>query len=622
MKFTAADLKKSGFFSDIDIHLSEFLSAAGGEESPLFKLTVMMLSSRLNSGDVCLSLDDVAEKPLSYFFGEDSDDENNYRDILIPSKKEILSVLDKSKAVGVEGDYLPLILEDGNNLYFHKYNSFENLLAENIKRLAVNKSDAGDISDIKNTFSILFPSADGETDWQGVAAYSALSGGITVISGGPGTGKTSTVVKILALIVESGIKSGRDVSISLAAPTGKAAARLKDAVSSVLSGLPVGDDIKMSIPSETFTIHRLLGSLKDSHEFRHNKNNPLPHDVIVVDECSMGDMALMCRLLDALKPGAQVILLGDRNQLSSVEGGAVFGDLCGLMDDVYTKRFLDRGRSHLGINISVPEAENAEPGPMNDAQVVLKKSWRFGGKTGIGILAELVKNGDADGAVDILHDESYPDVYMTDGISIEAVSNSYRNIARSFISVLDYSGVPIEEKISKLINGISILTALRRGWSGIEGMNAMAENVLYNMGVIEPAGKFYPGRPVMISRNDYPLSLFNGDIGIVSGNNHADVVFSDGEGKTRSINPSRLPEHETAFAMTIHKSQGSEFDNVLVVMPDKWNMIMTRELLYTAVTRARCGVIIASGEDVLKDMILTPAKRMSGLRRKIWGATG
>ncbi len=614
MNLSIDDLKNTGCFSDIDIHLARFLSAAGGESSPLFYLIVMMLSSRLSSGDVCLSLDDIENKSLAYFFGDDGT--GSFDKITIPSKREILSSLKKSRTVGEVESYLPLILEEESKLYFQKYHSFENSLARHIKGLAGSKVSAADMSDLKGTFLRLFPLLAGETDWQSAAAYSALSRGITVISGGPGTGKTSTVVKILALIAESGIKSGKETIISLAAPTGKAAARLREAVNTAIADLPVSDEVKRVIPSETFTIHRLLGSIRNSHEFRHNNSNPLPHDVVVVDECSMGDMALMCRLVQSVKPGAQLILLGDKDQLSSVEGGAVFGDLCGDVEGVYTQDFIDQGRKIFGINFPDASETDYQAGVMNDALIVLKKSYRFSGRSGIGLLAELIKKGDADGALEILNDKGYPDVKFAGGTSTKQISSIYSEAASSIVSEMNCS---TEEKILSLISRYSILTATRRGNYGAEGMNLMAESVLFNLGVIEPESRFYTGRPVMISRNDYSLSLFNGDIGITSGKDSVEVVFPGSDDEQRIVHPSRLPEHETAFAMTIHKSQGSEFDNILVVMPGKWNMVMTRELLYTAVTRARRGVVIAAGSEIVREMILTPTRRMSGLKQKLWG---
>jgi len=615
MGFSIDDLKNTGYFSEIDFHLADFLSSRGGEKSPVFRLTVMMLSSRLNSGDVCLSLPDIGGKPLSYFFGSSED---AGREIIIPFENEISEALAGSAAVGGVESYLPLILDTNKKLYFHKYFTFENRLAGLVAGLARSKSVPEDLTGIKKTFQLLFPELHGETDWQSVAAYSALTGGITVISGGPGTGKTSTVVKILALVAGAAPDNGKEITIALAAPTGKAAARLREAVNRALQTLPVNEQVRKIIPSETYTVHRLLGSIRNSHEFRFNSENPLAHDVVVVDECSMGDMALMCRLVQALKPGARLILLGDRDQLSSVEGGAVFGDLCGPAEGVYTKEFADAGKKHLGLNLKVSTEENINATVMKNALVVLNKSYRFSGRSGIGILADLIKKGDADGVTEILNDESYPDVRFAGGNTLELIGNIYKYEVNGIISGMKCT---VEEKISLLIESFSILTATRRGFYGAEGMNSLAERVLFSLGVISPDRKFYPGRPVMISNNDYTLSLFNGDIGITSGSDRGEVVFAGADGMPRTVHPSRLPGHETAFAMTIHKSQGSEFNNVLVVLPGKWNTVMTRELLYTAVTRARNAVVIAADSDIVKEMVLTPTRRMSGLREKLWGLT-
>ncbi len=615
MNLSITELKNTGCFSDTDIHLADFLSFIGKEGSPVFYLAVLMLSSRLNSGDVCISLDDIAGKPLSYFFGDDGT--GTYDGIVIPSKDQLAAALNKSSAVGNSDSYLPLILDTQGRLYFQKYHSFENSLADSIKKLAGDKKQHVDISNVKDSFLRLFGTKPGVTDWQSIAAYSALSGGITVITGGPGTGKTSTVVKILALIAENSVKNGREVLISMAAPTGKAAARLREAVTAALDVLPVSDNVKRMIPSETFTVHRLLGPIRDSREFRHNSRNPLVHDVVVVDECSMCDMALMCRLVSAVKPGAQLILLGDRDQLSSVEGGAVFADLCGYTGSFYSKNFITKAKEIFGLDIPADGGEREGAALLNDALVVLKKSYRFSGQSGIGILSEMIKKGDAHGAIEILNDGAYPDVYFACGNSARVVGEEYREHASGILSGI---GTSAEDRIRLLINSLVILTATRSGIYGAERMNSVAEGVLYNIGVIDPAEKFYRGRPVMISRNDYSLSLFNGDIGITSSDGAAKVVFPATDGEERIVHPSRLPEHETAFSMTIHKSQGSEFDRVLIVLPDRWNMVMTRELLYTAVTRAKNGIVISASEDIVREMISTPTKRMSGLKQKLWGS--
>jgi len=610
VNFSIDDIKSTGCFDDIDIHMADFLSSISGERSPSFYLICSFLSNRLSSGDLCLFLDEIAEKPLSSFF---EDNEIDISKIIFPSLDEIINLLKRNGIAGGEGDYLPLILDSKKRLYFHKYYSYENLLSESINGLLNNKILPPNISDVKETFVLLFPRPQSpEVDWQSVAAYSALSGGITVVSGGPGTGKTSTVVKILALIAESKIKRGEGVSISLSAPTGKAAARLREAVNSAITDLPVSAETKKLIPTETFTIHRLLGSVNDSHKFKHNKENPLIHDVVVVDECSMVDIVLMLRLVQALKPGAQLILLGDKYQLSSVEGGAVFSDVCGSAEGIYSKDFIDLGNKFFNINIRA----NSSSGPisrMNDALIMLNKSYRFGSKSGIGVLAEFIKKGDLSGVFEILEDTRYPDIKFIDTPSLKELGDIYRE---TILTNIKDNNVSTTDKIFSLINNLTILTATKRGKFGADGMNSMAEEILYRLGIIEPVERFYHGRPVMILRNDYALSLFNGDMGIASNMN--EVLFKEADENLRAIHPSRLPEHETAYATTIHKSQGSEFNNVLIVLPDKWNMAMTRELLYTAVTRAKEGVMIAADRDIIKEMVLTPTKRMSGLKDKLW----
>jgi exodeoxyribonuclease V alpha subunit len=526
-------LRKSGCFSDIDIHLADFLAATGGESSDLFRVIVMMLSSALDGGDVCLSLENIAGKPLSLFI--ENDDDGFCRDFVFPLKKEILGCLKKSRAVGDPGSYLPLIIEE-DRLYFHKYHYFETALAQHIRDFIFDKKISYELPAVSETFSLLFRRNDGETDWQAVAAYSALAGGLTVISGGPGTGKTSTVVKILVLLIDSAIRSGQNVSIALAAPTGKAAARLRESVNLTVRSLPVNDEVKRMVPAEAFTIHRLLGSSADSHEFRHNRENPLPHDVVVIDECSMGDMALMFRLAQSVRPGARLILLGDRDQLSSVEGGSVFGDICAGTEGCYSGTFLDCGSKVFGINFS-SDMKKSFSGRMNDSLVVLKKSYRFSSGSGIGLLADMIRSGDVSGALGILYDRNFPDVKLVDGSSPGIIENIYLEMISPLISGMSEN---IEERIFSIISGLSILTATVRGKNGSEGMNYMAEKVLYGMGVINPADKFYDGRPVMVTGNDYSLSLFNGDVGIASGRGKR-VVFQAGNGEWRDIHPSRLP---------------------------------------------------------------------------------
>lgn len=613
MTWTIDDLKVSGIFSDIDIHLADFLTGKASESDPSLYLLILLLSSRLAQGDVCLDIAAIAGKPLSDFTeGADSSFA-----AIIPGKKKILSVLKKSGIAGGEGALLPIIVDEHDRIYFQKYYLFEKTLADSIENMAAPTVYQPVTPAAAEMFNSLFNVNKNETDWQGVAAWSALNRKFSVISGGPGTGKTSTVIRILALLIEA---MGPGISIALAAPTGKAAARLRESVTVSIETLPVSDEIKSIIPRETHTIHRLLGSVSGSPEFRHNRGNPLRYDVIVVDECSMADLALMYRFFESVKPGARVILLGDRDQLSSVEGGAVFGDICdsGRVHG-YTSEFISNGSGLLGGSFRSGISVESEPAPLADSMTILRKSYRFSENSGIGILSEMIKNCDTDGASGFFSGCMYDDIILTGNCDPSTIENAFRKASQAAFSRKD---APIHESVLEFIKGFAILTATRRGPAGAEALNSMAERVLEESGVINPSSEFYDGRPVMVTRNDYTLSLFNGDIGVTCGTDDGlRVMFEKPDGGKVFIPPSRMPEHETAFAMTIHKSQGSEFDEVLVVLPEVQRGLMTRELLYTAITRGKKRVVIASDIDRVTGMIGNPMKRMTGLRERLWRVT-
>jgi exodeoxyribonuclease V alpha subunit len=614
MNRTIDEIKASAIFNDIDIHLADFLTAKADKSDQVLYLLILLLSNRLAQGDVCLDISQIAGRPLSDF----TESADLLHEIMIPDRKKILSVLKNSGIAGTEGELLPVILDEHDRVYFQKYHFFEKQLADSVKSMAHPLPPEAVTPGVTDLFVKLFPHNADETDWQGVAAWCALISCFSVISGGPGTGKTSTVIKILALLAET---MGGGISIALAAPTGKAAARLRESVTLSLEDLPVSEKIKEAIPRDTHTIHRLLGSVSGSPEFRHNRENPLRYDVIVVDECSMADLALMFRFFEALKPGARVILLGDRDQLSSVEGGAVFGDICdrGRLHG-YTSEFISRGSRLLGEAFSRDAKVEAGDAPLSGAMTILRKSYRFSGESGIGLLADMIRSGNSEGAVKLLTHGGKSDISLTGDSSVISIEDTFRKAASGAFS---RNGRPGHESVYEFIRGFAILTATRRGPVGAAALNLMAERVLEEAGIIKPEDEFYEGRPVMVTRNDYTLSLFNGDIGVTCfKDGELRVMFEKPDGEKVYIHPSRMPEHETAFAMTIHKSQGSEFSEVLVVLPPVEKRLMTRELLYTAVTRGKKKVVIASDEDTVAAMVENSMKRMTGLRERLWGANG
>jgi exodeoxyribonuclease V alpha subunit len=425
-------------------------------------------------------------------------------------------------------------------------------------------------------------------------------------------------VLLLALLLEQ--TSGIKPRIAVVAPTGKAAARLAESIQLVKAGLRCDESIKAALPTETRTIHRLLGVREGSPYFRHDAANPLAVDVVVVDEASMVDLALMAKLFAAIPRHARVILLGDKDQLASVEAGAVLGDLC-LPSQVnrFTPEFSADFTSLTGETLP---SESVALTATN-AFVQLHRNYRFATGSGLRQLSEAVNAGDADGAVRLLRG-----LTATDGVTWnespsparlrEALRDQVLAGYRSYLEAIEPADA------LRQLSRFRILGAVRHGPWGVERLNRLVEEILAAEGLIvrEPNEANYRGRPVQVTRNDYDLRLFNGDVGLMlAAENDASlrIVFPDADNTVRSLAPQRLPEHETVFAMTVHKSQGSEFERVLLVLPDAASPVVTRELLYTGLTRARAHVELWSTEATLRQAVATPVRRASGLREAVWG---
>jgi exodeoxyribonuclease V alpha subunit len=379
------------------------------------------------------------------------------------------------------------------------------------------------------------------------------------------------------------------------APTGKAAATLASSINSAVSTLPCGDEIKAAIPTVAHTIHRCLGVRVGALTgFRHHAANPLPVDLLLVDEASMVDLALMTRLLSAVPSGARVILLGDEHQLASVETGAVLGDICAV-----------------GLS-KTPEASAAEAN-IGDCIARLTHSYRYDPGSGIGALARAINGGDVAGALEVLDSPEHPEVMRFDpGTRGASVAQLQRDVIHGF------GGYLKDHDPSQMLASFSnfrVLSPLRRGPGGVEELNRSIESMLRREKLIGSASTRYPGRPLLITTNDYAEGLFNGDVGIVlAGEDGVErVVLGSEDGATRQIAYSRLPDHETAFAMTVHKSQGSEFEQVAIVLTDYAAERASRELLYTAVTRARSKVSLYASKDAIAQTIARRVERASGL---------
>ncbi|HYV30297.1 MAG TPA: exodeoxyribonuclease V subunit alpha, partial [Candidatus Binatia bacterium] len=435
---------------------------------------------------------------------------------------------------------------------------------------------------------------------------------------GPGTGKTHTVGVLLALLLEQA--RGQPLRIALAAPTGKAAARLQESIKKLKPGLPCGDEIKAALPEEAFTVHRLLGSLPDSACLKYNAENPLPFDVVVVDEASMVDLALMSKLFAATAPAARIILLGDKDQLASVEAGAVLGDIChGAFDCQLPIADCRLGSIQPALPLAFPPIANRN---LAGCIAQLRKNYRFGADNGILALSTAINRGDAERALELLSAAGKE----LAGIRWAALPTPNQMKERLREQVLggfgDMLRAPDPRSALQGLNRFRILCALRQGPHGVETSNRLVELILAEAGLISTHSQWYSGRPVMVTRNDPHLKLFNGDIGIIlpaGATGEPRAWFLGADNALRSLLPLRLPAHETVFAMTVHKSQGSEFENVLLVLPDRVNPVLTRELVYTGVTRASRRVELWFTPPVFRAAVARRVERTSGLREALWG---
>lgn len=468
--------------------------------------------------------------------------------------------------------------------------------------------------------------------WQKVAAAVALTRRFAVISGGPGTGKTTTVTKLLAALIEQAKQDrihGHVPTIKLVAPTGKAAARLTESIGQAVEQLAVSPELKAAIPTQASTIHRLLGAIPDSAEFRHHHDNPLHLDILVVDEASMVDLSMMHKLVDAMPKQARLILLGDKDQLSSVEAGAVLGDICSFHQEGYSALQGKLLAQLTGFDSLAHGASSSQSG-MADSLCMLQKSYRFDARSGIGQLAKAINSGGVS-KVEQVWRQGFEDIakYPIDTEHYQLLIKSLVEEYRGYLALLNEANQAQEDLNTLARNALSafarcrLLCAVREGDFGVQGLNARIERALAARKLIQVQDElWYHGRPVMVTRNDHALGLYNGDIGLCirdpdEEGHKLKVFFELPDGSVKAVLPSRVPEHETAYAMTIHKSQGSEFDHTLMILPPEFSPILTRELIYTGVTRAKSRLSLYVDESVMARGIKVRTVRASGLTQRL-----
>ncbi|MGE8333859.1 exodeoxyribonuclease V subunit alpha [Pseudomonas laurylsulfatiphila] len=648
-----------GWLRALDKAFVAFLHELAPEDDPLVLLAAALTSHQLGHGHVCLDLFETLKEPdFALSLPPEGDVQGGA--MLLPSQllgsldgAHWCKVLAASNLVALAADSRdnvrdrPLVLS-GKRLYLRRYWAYERRIDLSLReRLTEHESTPNDL--LQRLTGLFGPARPGEViDWQKLACALATRSAFSIVTGGPGTGKTTTVVRLLALLQAPAVEAGMPLRIRLAAPTGKAAARLTESISQQVRTLKVSEAIREKIPSDVTTVHRLLGSRPGTRHFRHHAGNRLPLDVLVVDEASMIDLEMMANLLDALPAHARLVLLGDKDQLASVEAGAVLGDLCRDAEAGWyspqTRQWLE-AVSGESLQASGLQEDTQGAHPLAQQVVMLRHSRRFGEGSGIGQLARWVNQQQPEEARKLLSARSHDDVY---GLSLKGEQD--RTLERllleghgeapqgyrHYLTLLRKQRPPLDSpledsrwtnwarEVLQAFDAFQLLCAVRKGPWGVEGLNQRVTDALLRARLIDSDQQWYEGRPVLMTRNDYGLGLMNGDIGIAlklpeqegHGKQVLRVAFprNDGQGGVRFVLPSRLNDVETVYAMTVHKSQGSEFAHTALILPDALNPVLTKELIYTGITRAKDWfTLIESRPGVFEEAVKRRVKRLSGL---------
>lgn len=571
-------------------------------------LSAALLCESAKDGNVCLDLGECAQRVLFEALPSAG---------LAPELASWISQLSAAAFIAAPGTVAPLVLS-GSRLYLHRHWSDEQAVAAGIvSRLAPAQFD---MQLLASGLSSLYPSSDADViDWQKLAAAQAVRNQFTVISGGPGTGKTTTVVKVLSLL----LAQDPTLRIRLAAPTGKAAARMVESIRSARQSLQLAPAVANAMPDEASTIHRLLGQRGGNGRrlFRHDRDNLLRLDCLVIDEASMIDLSLMRALLDALPNSTRLILLGDRDQLASVDAGNVLGDITGHgIELAYTQTTAEQLAPLCGYEEAALPVNSTLP-VVADSIALLRTSHRFTHDSGIGRLARLVNTGDAAGARELLSlSATTSETGQTDLVWMQAEQDAGPKLMKEALdwAVERYSRYlqcrSVEEALA-VLGQTRILCAVHSSPLGDVEINRLVAERLRQRQLIGSEDNGH-GTPVMISVNDYELELFNGDIGLLwrSETGVLEACFPTLDGEVRRLPVQSLPQFVPAWALTVHKSQGSEFEQVMLVLPnDTRSPLLTRELLYTGITRARSKLVLCASAQALNAACQSAVKRHSGL---------
>jgi exodeoxyribonuclease V alpha subunit len=613
--------------SAADVHVAQRMAQAAGETSEPVMLAAALAVRGPRLGHVFVDLVTIAAT-----VSVESEVAVDLSALPWPEPEAWLANLRRSGlvAVGENAEVFdrPLRLL-GSRLYLDRYWREERRVAADLMALSADAPDGIDVALLGDGLRRLFP---GDSDrLQRAAAASSVLRRLAVVGGGPGTGKTTTVARIVALQAEQAAAAGLRVPlIALAAPTGKASVRLQEAVHEEAPRLDTAPEVRELLQSlRASTLHRLLGWRPGSHSrFRHDRENRLPHDLVVVDETSMISLSQMARLLEAVRPDARLVLVGDPGQLTSIEAGVVLGDIVGPAATGLRMGAPARAALSRALGSELPEAGPAAPSPsaagtVGDGIVVLDRVYRYG--AAIARLAEAVRSGDADGAMGVLGGDHAEIEWLQVDLADEDGGGDLDSVRRHTIAtgraVVEAARAGAAAQALGALAEFRLLCAHRRGPYGVSTWGSRQQAWLGEaIADLDLDQRDYIGRPLLVTENDYELGLYNGDTGVIvqSDPRHALATFERG-GRLLSFSPLRLGSVETVYAMTIHKSQGSQYGTAAVLLPPADSPILTRELLYTAVTRARQRLILVGTEEVVRAAVQRPVTRASGLRERLWG---
>lgn len=564
-----------------------------------------LLSKHLSEGSVCVDLNELPKIV-----------EEEGLEIKIEGN-DLYKNLSQTQLVSFDEEEIKPFVVNKNKIYFQRYFYYESVIFQKINHLIASEKDniesrKDELWKHKNLIDSMFQKKSKETDWQKIGALNAYLKNFMILTGGPGTGKTTTIAKCLSLLLHQ----NPNFRIALTAPTGKAAVRMKESLQNfkIEGQVEIENEIKTLEPS---TIHRLLKPERNSPYFKHNKINTLPFDVIIVDECSMIDIALFAKLLLAIPENSKVILLGDKDQLSSVEAGSILGDICKSVvktntfeeDEIhFFNELIEEKDAKLNTEANKTSRKNIIDGHL----VELIKSHRFDSNKGIGKLSRAILSNNKLEIIQYIESNSETEI---------KIDTSYSNlILKKFIE--NYHSFIEEKDIKKALeklNQCKILCAVREGEQGIYNTNKLIEKELIKSKKITIDGEFYENRPIMVTQNNAEIGIFNGDIGLMrkDDNGNIQVYFLEPDGNIKVVLPNFLDKVETVYAMTIHKSQGSEFENILIILPPKeQSRHLTRELIYTAITRTKKSVTIQGSKENILEICARVVKRNSGLAER------